>query len=93
VVGCERWNASESGVSTGVMLRYGHNLDDSYRDCFYCQHRDHPIPLPVNRGWFVYTALNIINLQSNIYGWLIPSATVSLLIYETTIKNMFKCQV
>jgi hypothetical protein len=55
-----------SGVSTGVMLRYGHNLDDSYPTVLLSASRSSN-PLAVNRGWFVYTGVKYNYIFNQIF--------------------------
>ena len=47
-----------SGVNTGIMLRYGQNLDDSYATVLLAESRTSN-PIAVNEGWFVFAGVEV----------------------------------
>jgi len=48
----------KSGVSSGFMLRYGQNLDDSFATVLLADTRTSN-PIAVNKGWFVYAGVEL----------------------------------
>lgn len=55
-----------SGVSTNLMLRYGHNLDNSYATALLADSRTSN-PIAVNKGWFVYLGLGLNHTFNQIF--------------------------